>query len=264
MWNDYWKLGRDPFLGSVTAFVPLPMHLEAVARLVHSIETGERFALVTAEAGLGKSRVLARALEETRSPVRRVAILSSPTDGAAMLGGLAQRLGRRVSCGASRAAAWNALGDAVRLCRFQRLQVVLAIDDCQDLYEPAGRLDLDRLIHIDPHPEARLTVIQMSRITAELEEKMGSWELAIRLAPLTRSETEHYVTAKLAAEGRDEPTFTPRAIVRLHALSEGVPRGIDRLASLALMAGGTRGLEIIGPELIDGVARECRPPCPVA
>jgi MSHA biogenesis protein MshM len=75
---------------------------------------------------------------------------------------------------------------------------------------------------------------------------------------LTRSDAENYLTAKLASAGRDEPTFTPRAIHRLHLISAGNPRGLDRLASLALMAGALRKLEIVTPEIIDGVALECR------
>jgi type II secretory pathway predicted ATPase ExeA len=72
-----------------------------------------------------------------------------------------------------------------------------------------------------------------------------------------RSECERYVTTKLAAAGRDDPAFTPRAFHRLHALTEGIPRRLDRLASLALMAGAIRGLEIIPAEVVEGVSTEC-------
>ena len=61
----------------------------------------------------------------------------------------------------------------------------------------------------------------------------------------------------LRAAGRAEPTFTPRALNVLHACSGGVPRGVARLGSLALMAGAVRGLEMITPEIIEGVALEC-------
>ena len=99
--------------------------------------------------------------------------------------------------------------------------------------------------------------MQVGRGPAEGMPDPGPWGLAIRLQPLTRSEAERFLTAKLAAAGRDEPAFTPRAITRLHALSAGVPRGLDRLASLALMAGAVRRLEMIPAEVVEGVAREC-------
>ena len=82
----------------------------------------------------------------------------------------------------------------------------------------------------------------------------------LRVVPLTRSDAEKYLATRLSAAGRDEPTFSPRALDRLHAWSEGVPRGLDRMASLALMAGALRRVEIITPDIIDGVARECTLP----
>ncbi len=260
MWTRHWKLLRDPFAGAAAPYVPVPPYEEAVARLVDTIETGRRRAVLRAGAGLGKSLILARALAETKSPTRRAAFVSSPTDGATLLAGLAHALGRHIPAGASRGRAWKALDEAVRLCRWQRLPVILAIDDCQHLTEHADRLDLDRLVHLDPHPQARLTVLLAFRTDDDEPASWSAaapWELVIRLPALTRSDAEAYLTTKLELAGRPGPTFTPRAINRLHAASAGNPRTLDRLASLALMAGALRRLEIVTPDVIDGVAREC-------
>jgi type II secretory pathway predicted ATPase ExeA len=259
VWTRHWGLSRDPFLDAGSPYVPTAPHEEAVARLSHTIEAGQRLAVLRAAAGLGKTTVLARALAAARLPSRRVARVDSPADGEGLLAGLAEGLGARVPPSCGRATAWKRLADAVRLCRWQRLGVVLAIDDGQHLVAPVDRLDLDRLVHLDPHPDALLTVVRVHRTDDDGEADLPAWELAIRLDPLTRSEAGRYVAAKLAAAGRPEPTFTPRALHRLHARSGGVPRGLDRLGSLALMAGALRGLEMITPEVVEGVARECAP-----
>ena len=258
-------MSRDPFLDGGTAYVATASHDEAVARLVHTIETAQPRAIVQAEAGAGKSVVLRRALAETRGPMRRVSSVTSPADGAGMLAALAEGLGVRVAPTAGRGACWKALLDAVRLCRWQRLHVVLTIDAAQDLAATADRHDLERLVHLDPHPEGRVTVLPVFRTPEPSAEgpPRPTWDLAIRIPPLTRSETEQYVTAKLSAAGRDEPTFTPRALHRLHAAATGLPRGSDRLASRALMAGAVRGLEMVTPEVVDGVAPECEGPVPM-
>lgn len=257
MWKGHWKLRRDPFLDAGSPFVSLPGHEEAVERLVQTIESGQRSAFLRGASGLGKTRVLTQALARARRPTRRLALLTSPPDGARLLGGLAEGLGARVDPTAGRALAWKALADAVRLCRWQRLHVVLAVDDSQDLLEAADRLDLERLIHLDTHPESRLTVIRSARELEDGEASGPAWGLSIRLAPLTRSESERYLVEKLEAAGRGEPTFTPRAIQRLHTKAGGNPRGLDRLASLALMAGALTGLEIVTPEVVDGASSEC-------
>ena len=183
----------------------------------------------------------------------------SPSDGASLFVDLAEGLGRRVAPGLGRSSAWRALCDAARLCRAQELHVVLAIDGSQSLNEPAYRLDLERLSGLDTHPDGRLTVLDVGRPSVD-EPPTHPWELVIRIDPLTRGDAEHYLSAKLSAAGRDEPTFTPRALHRLHAWSEGAPSGLDRLASLALMAGAWRRVEIVTPDIIDGVAQECTRP----
>ncbi len=258
MWQRHWNLDRDPFDGRRADFAATPTHAEAVARLVHTIESAGRSARLVAGPGLGKSTVLARAIEATRGPTRRFARATSPGDGAGLFASLAAGLGRRVDPDAGRSAAWRALVDSTRLCRWQGVHVVLAVDECQSLAEAGDRLDLERLDHLDPDPGALLTVIRVGRPSPDPEgvATATDWGLAIRLGPLARSEAAGYVAAKLEAAGRPEPTFTPRALTRLHALSGGVPRGLDRLAALALMAGAVRGLEIVPPEVVDAVARE--------
>jgi type II secretory pathway predicted ATPase ExeA len=255
MWERHWRLSRDPFCEADAPFVPTPGHAEAVARLVYAIEAGQRWAALHAAGGMGKTTVLSRALAETWSTVRRVARVSSPTDGPALHAGLAEGLGHRVPIGAGRALAWRRLAEAVRLCHWQGLAVVLAVDDSHHLSGPDARLDLERLLHIAPQPETSLTVLHVGRDGPEVR----AWEPSFRLLALTRGDAEGYLAAKLAAAGREGLTFTPRAVTRLHAHSRGVPRELDRLASLALMAGAARGLEVVPPEVVDGVAREFAP-----
>ncbi|HEV3164850.1 MAG TPA: AAA family ATPase [Isosphaeraceae bacterium] len=259
MWERYWQLSCDPFVEADSPFVATPMHAEAVARLVHVIEAGHRLGILKAPAGLGKTRALTEALTATRGSARRVALVSSPADGTALIAELAERLGRRVPLGSPRSLAWRRLAEAVRLCHWQGIDVLLAIDDCHHLATALDRIDLERLIHVAPRSEARVTVLQVGREPGLESPVAVDWALSICLAPLTRSEAELYITAKLAVAGRAGLTFTPRALTCLHALSGGVPRGLDRLASLALIAGAARGLEVISPEVVEAVSRECVP-----
>jgi type II secretory pathway predicted ATPase ExeA len=260
LWQEHWQLRRDPFLGSGSPYVPIPTHEEALARLLDTIETGQRLVRLRGGRGLGKSVVLTRLADEARGPSRRIAQIAAPTDGLDLTRQLATALGRAPSSTADRPAAWNALRDAIRLCHWQRAHAVLIVDDADDLSSDADRRDVERLARLEPDPATRLTVILSFGKSPDDDEDVHGWRLAVRLRPLTRSETTTYVESKLTAAGRPEPTFTPRALDRLHHLSGGVPRGVDRLGSLALMAGSLRGLEVVGPDIIDGVAGECERP----
>jgi type II secretory pathway predicted ATPase ExeA len=264
-------LTSDPFLGAGAPYVPTSGHEEAVARLAETIECGQRLAVLRAGSGMGKSAVVARAIATTRAPNRRFARVNGPVDGLTMLIGLASGLRTPVARDATRPAAWSALTDALRLCRWQRIQPVLVVDDAHLLDDPAGLRDLRRLAHLDPSPSSLLTVVLAWLDPDDHDASAGceltpppapAWQLAIGLTPLTRTETARFVAEKLAAAGRTEPAFTPPALDRLHELSGGIPRGIDRLGSLALMAGAWRGAERVTPEVVDGAAGECVLPWP--
>jgi MSHA biogenesis protein MshM len=259
VWRDYWKLSFDPFLGPNPRYVSTGTHDEVVARLVQTIESAQRLAVLRGAEGLGKSVVLARMAAEVRRPGRRLAMVVRPADGLALISGLAEGLGMRLPAGSRRAVAWKALADAIRVCHWQKVHPILVVDDVGDLGHDDDRHDLARLVHVGTHPASPLTVVQ-AVCESDDEWPPSDWQLSIRLQPLMRSETAQYVVAKLATSGRNEPAFTPQAMGRLHDLSAGRPRGIDRLASLALMASAWRRLERVTPEVVDGVAHECQLP----
>jgi hypothetical protein len=265
MWFARWGLKADPFGDSTSTFVSLPSHVEAVARLVYTIEAGERLALLTGPAGSGKTRVLARAMAEARDPALRLALVSGPVDPVRLYNDLSERLGARAVTASEPGIAFRALVQAVRCCRLQDLQVVLAIDE---VASPPGSGELDGMV-----PLMRLREVTGARVTlllatgddpaGESLPAVGSlrpWALAVRVAPLTRSEVEAYLVAKLAAAGCHDSIFTPRAVTRLHLQSAGILRGIDRLASLCLLAGAARGLEAVTAEVVESVFSEYHPP----
>ena len=190
MWQRHWNLDRHPFDDRSKRFVAIPGHSEAVARLVQVIESAERSAWLVAAPGLGKSTVLARAIEATRSPERRFARVSGPIDGLELFGGLAAGLGARgmKDPNASRSMAWRILGESARLCRWQGLHVVLSVDDdCHVLADRSGRDDLERLDHLDPDPSTRLTVLRVGQPTgsdSSVGERLGALDPAPTPDPL--------------------------------------------------------------------------------
>ncbi len=145
--------------------------------------------------------------------------------------------------------------------RFQGFQAVLVIDRGSAPVAPGESSDLHRVIHLGGGNAGRVTVVLVAGEAGE-DASLASraWSVAIRLRPLSCAETEVYLGAKLAAAGCRDAIFTRRAVTRLHVHSAGNPRGLDRLASLSLMAGASRGLEAISSELVDSVLAECHFP----
>lgn len=254
----HWDLRRDPFLDGET-YVPLVGHEEAVARFIHAIEAPRGPAFLTAASGLGKTTAMRRAIAETRSARRFVALATAPLDGLALWNELADRLGAPPEPSRDRAAAWRALERAARVRTLQGQQVVFAIDGAENLLDESSWRDVERLALIDGGTGAPPALILAAR-DAEAVAPPLPWSLSIKLAPLTRSETANYLTAKVTGAGGSDQLFTPRAIVRIHAAAMGVPRWIDRLASLSLTAASARGLEVVASDVVDRAAEECRIP----
>src|SRR4051812_43478559 len=50
--QEHWGLSGDPFGPRATSYVPTPVHDEAVARIVHAVESGEHRITIRADAGL--------------------------------------------------------------------------------------------------------------------------------------------------------------------------------------------------------------------
>ncbi len=260
-WIVHWGLNRDPFVEHGGPYVPVPGHEEAVARLVHAIEAGHRLAVLSAPAGMGKTLVLSRALTEARDSGRRFAMTSNPLEGGHLYSRLAEKLGSRGPVAANRGAAWLALEQAVRGCALQGFQVVLAVDGCASLIIGGAGDDLRRLGQVGASAGGRVTVLLvLGEECLEGDLTYRSWTLAVGLRSLSCSEAETYLTAKLAAAGCREVIFSRRAITRLHLHSRGSPSGLDRLASLCLMAGAYRGLEAISSDVVEGVLGECQQP----
>jgi hypothetical protein len=206
-------------------------------------------------AGVGKTTVLRRALAEARNPRRRFVRVNCPPDESLLFALLAERLGARVTRDMGRLGSWRILERAIRASSLERIQVILAVDDC--VYRHMGRMhrEIDNLVQLGSTSSTLLTIIQLEQSECPGRSEPGEpWSLAVGLLPLTRSQAEHYLEMKLAAAGSTKPVFTPRAITRLHGISRGIPRSLERLAAASLTAGAARELEVVPPELVDRVA----------
>jgi general secretion pathway protein A len=254
VWLRHWGLACDPFLGTNSPYVSLPSHDEAVARLVYSIERGERFITLFAEAGLGKTTVVRRAMQETRNARRRFILVDAPLERAPLLGLLADGLGLPFREGSDPEQIWRSLVRAVRSAALEGSHLVVVIDGCDEGLAPATMKDLAALSAVGGSLGPAASLVQVGRRPSYQSPESGDgWALAIGLERLTHSHAATYVGAKLADAGCGDKVFTPRALTRLHAWSEGMPRRLDRLATLALMAGAVQGLEVVPPEVVDGV-----------
>jgi type II secretory pathway predicted ATPase ExeA len=261
MHRAHWGLQASPFrpgpdLGS---FFESPTHEEALSRLTFLVENGRRLGLLLGARGSGKSLllgVLARKFLRQGAAVVQVNLLGLETRE--LLWALATQLGVCPADDAPSFVLWRALSDRLAELRHERVTIVLLLDDADQ--GPPETLDsLLRLLSADPWVEARLTVIltadpaRTARLGARLLELA---ELRIELEPWDETDTAAYLADCLARAGGQTNVFDPQAAARLHELSGGVPRKINQLAELALLAGAAGELDQVDEPTIDAVYQE--------
>jgi general secretion pathway protein A len=73
---------------------------------------------------------------------------------------------------------------------------------------------------------------------------------AYTIEPLDARETTEYINHRLAVAGVKRELFTPRAVIRVHALAGGYPRTVNVLCDQCLLRGYTSGIQVIDVDTV--------------
>ena len=268
MYETYWGFERNPFqsVSGPEFFYQSETHRAALLKLRYVLENGLGAALLSGGTGYGKTclaQAFAAELSDQFSPcVHLVFPQLSPPELLAWLavelgaeeneiGGGEPRLDRIVRQIERKFREHTADGrhpvillDEAQLIEdqrvFQALQLLLN-------FQQQGRVEFS-LILIGDRP-----LIGRLRRLPQLDDRIGVRGL---LRPLNQNEVEGYVAHRLVAAGASEPIFDDSALTALFELSGGVPRRINRLCDLALLAGYAESRREVTADEIEAVGQE--------
>jgi general secretion pathway protein A len=261
MYESHWGLRESPFHGdSAMEFLhQSPTHEEALARLGFLTDNHRRLGLLMGPSGSGKSMLLAAFAEQLRSRGLMVVYISLlGVDPVEMLFLLATGLNLNLDPCSSRTALWRAITDRLLEFYYQKLGVVVLLDD-------ADRADNDvlaqvaRLARFDCSNKARLTLIlsgRQEKICHLGDQLLELAELRIELEPWDGSVTANFLKTSLDKAGCKSPVFSDSAVDRLNELAHGIPRRAVQLADLSLLAGAGANLQQIDAEVVESVYHE--------
>lgn len=232
---------------------------EALSRLHFLVENRRRLGLLIGGKGSGKSMLLEVAAKQFRQQGQQVCLASvMSVDGDEFLWKVAAGLGANPKIDASSRSMWLEIDDRIRANRYQRIGTVLLFDDVQEA-ESEVLSAIARLSQFDMCDDSRLTLVLGCDATKThlLGERLQElFDLRVELDPWSEAETRQFVGSALAAAACSIDLFTETALVRMQELTGGVPRRVQQLAQLSLIAAAAQDLDDIDEHTLEAVQRE--------
>src|SRR5438132_762699 len=239
-----------------------PQHKEALARLEYAVEEKD-LALLVGEIGSGKT-TLSRALIDRIGDSRPVILLINPRVTAAQL---LRSIATSLGCPASRFRNDVVEQIQARLIELyeQKREPVLIIDEAQ-LIPSKSTLDEIRLLtnfQLDDQNLLSVLLIGQPELErrldrpahAPLRQRIG---MRYHLGPLTLEDTIAYIEHRIRIAGAPRNPFSRDAMEEIHALSGGIPRLINTLATTALLDAFGDDAATIDPPRVVSAARDHR------
>jgi len=265
LYHTFYKLKEQPFrLTPDPAFMCMTsLHQEALAGLVYSVCTRPGLAVLTGEAGTGKTTTLYAllALLEKRGFI--TALCTNPVLSREELFDFLTTKFATNCTSLLKNRQLSALYDTLLRNRAEGRPSVLIIDEAHRL--PMELLEEVRLLLNLETPQEKLLQIIIAG-QPELRDILQRPELRqfkqrvscqCRLNPLTVPELKEYIDHRLAQAGLPGQTlFSDTVVRRIHEYTDGIPRLVNSLCETALQAGfAVRNAEIT-VETVDEVAKD--------
>ena len=261
MSRDHWKFTGAPFDGGLE---PATFHAggpqeEALARLEWLLEERQRFGLVTAAEGCGKSHLAAMAVRRLGGLGAETALLSLRGLAAGdWIELLLERLPLDPLSRAEPLRPWQKLENRLRENTLMERPTLLVFDDIDEA--PADALDgITRLVGAAEPRFARTVVVAtatqagLARVPASIRQRAS---LRIELTVWSEDDVAAFLTQAISRVGGDPAIFPAEAAATLARFAGGVPRTVSQLAQLTLAAAAGDGLDRVDAATVERAWRE--------
>lgn len=265
MYESFFRLSRRPFAAApgVENIVDHPCYVEARTALLRCVEDASGTAIVTADAGLGKSLLCQDLQHRLRD---RFVVINLCTAQFAGRKALLQAILLELSAefrGLAEDEARLAVIEAIRAAGREGEGFVLVIDEAHLL--SAELLEELRLLADSSGSGRPMRLVLAGQL--ELEEKLGATDLAafnqriachVVLDPLSHEDSVRYLAERLQRSGRGIDLFRQDAVAFLVTVSDGNPRCLNQLADHSLLSAFTLEEPIVSLETVRNALDDLR------
>ena len=269
MYEAFFKLKEKPF-----ALTPSPRflylsegHKEAFALLKYGVIERKGFILLTGDVGTGKTTIIQVLLKNLATGVECIHFSNPLLSPGEFMDYLASSIFKRRVHFRSKSDFLLEFEAYLKKAQQHQRAFILIIDEAQTL--PLELMEEIRLLsNLESSEEKLINIFLVGQPELldrlrdpqcrALQQRIAS---RFHLQPLTREETEKYITTRLRAAGARDPggIFTRQAVHALYEGAQGIPRTINILADSALLLGYARGRSKISRAMIEESCRDMHP-----
>ncbi len=265
MYLNFFGLREAPFNNTPTPrfFFSTPEHDEALACLIYVVRESKGLALLTGEAGTGKTLVSRMLVAHFGGSATFAAIHQGCTSPADLLEAICAEFGVEVEPGSGRGTLIKALQDFLVTEFAANRSVVLVVDEAQNLsvecfeqIRMIGNLDAEdaKLLHVILLGQPELHSVIRSPRLRQLRQRVFR---GFHLKALTLQQTADYIRHRLKVAGATrEDLFDDDAIRAIHTFSGGLPRMINTACDNALLSAYAENQDrLSGPFVADVISQ---------
>ena len=257
MYQKHWNLKKLPFENTPDTefFFPSEKHEEAFSRLSYVVEERKACAVVTGAYGTGKTLLLKSLERQFRKKGYVFSSVQNPRlDDLGLLKVILHNLtGYNVP--KQKEDVLMGIEKFLTDTAHDGKHVVVTIDEAQLIDREDVFEELRLLLNFQTETRFLLTLLLSGQ--PELKEKLDSNKqfsqritLSYHLKPLDFEGTRKYVEHRLEVAGLGENIFNDRAMELIYERSGGIPRWINNLANMSMLAAFAKGERAITEELV--------------
>lgn len=257
MYETYWGLSEKPFLNT-----PDPrflyysgQHKEALSRLIYTVQERIGAGMLTGAFGCGKTVIAQTLTKELSGQKYKTAYITNPRlNDVDLLRMIVHHLGL-TEPPMSKTDVLNNLNEILINNMRNGKETVIIIDEAHTIDDDNIFEEIRLLLNFQLEDRFLLTLLLLGQ--PELKEKVNKniqleqrINIKCYLGSLNSEETHNYILHRLAVAKRTEPIFTEKAISSIFNYSGGIPRRINRLCDICLLAGFVKRADKIDDDTV--------------
>ena len=257
MYEEYWGLSEKSFLNTPDPrfLYHSPQHEEALNRLIYTVHERIGAGVLTGIFGCGKTVIAQALMGELSSAKYKTAYITNPRlDDVDILRMIVHHLGTKEPP-VRKADVLNLLYDTLLDNMRNGKETVVIIDEAHAITNDDIFEEIRLLLNFQLKDRFLLTLLLLGQ--PELKERIDkNIQLEQRinvkcyLSSLDMKGTHDYIIHRLAVAKRTEPIFTEKAISAIFDYSGGIPRRINRLCDMCLLAGFGKRIDRIDEDIV--------------